>query len=296
MDLMTDVMQKRGFDTKKMPLGKLSRETLEKAHKVLLKIEEVLDKKKKGDLMELSGDFYTLVPHDFGFQKMSQFVINTKEKLKEKLETLESLGDLEFANSIISKAGDGSIVDSNYKKLNADIEPVEPGTDEYEVVQKYFDNTCDNNKITIEQLYKISRHGEEKRFDKKVGSDFLLWHGSPITNMVSILSGGLKVRCTELPWLSDRIFHADMIAKSIGYTGYYSSNNTAMVLLDRVALGKQPRYCEGGFGVWSEIPKKHTSIVLSGQHKPPESSYEKHKGITVPIGKPPKTNNVKFIL
>lgn len=85
-------------------------------------------------------------------------------------------------------------------------------------------------------LYKLERPGEEQRC-KKVGNSFLLWHGSPITNMVSITSGGLKVRCPEVPWLSDRIFHADMLAKSIGYTSHYSSNNIATVLLNRVALG-----------------------------------------------------------
>lgn len=221
MKLMSNVMQNRGFDTKKMPLGKLSKSTLKAGHDVLLKIEEVLDGKKKGDLSALSGEFYTLIPHDFGFKHMSQFVINTKDKLKEKMETLESLGDLEFTQSLLNKGG--SEVDHNYTKLNANIEPLEKGSEEYKIIEKYFENTKDNNKIALEEVYKITRKGEEKTFKEKLGNSFLLWHGSPITNMVSILSGGLKVRCKELPWLSDRIFHADMIAKSIGYTGYYAS-------------------------------------------------------------------------
>ena len=294
MKLMTDIMQKRGFDTKKLPLGKLSKATLQKGHDILMEIEAILDGTKKGDLYKLSGEFYTWIPHDFGFKQMSQFVINDKVKLKEKLETLESLGDLEIANSMLSKGG--CEVDSNYSKLSADIEPIEKGSKEYEMVEKYFKNTGDGHKLILEELYKIDRKGEDKRFKKSVGNSFLLWHGSPITNMASILSGGLKVRCSEVPWLSDRIFHADMIAKSIGYTGYYSSNNMAMALLDRVALGKKIRYCDGGCNVWSPIPKGHTSIVLPGGHAPPEKSYIDHKGMTIPIGKAEQIPGVLFEL
>ncbi len=292
MKLMSDVMQKRGFDTKKLPLGKLSKATLQAGHDVLMKIQDVLDGKKKGDLYALSGEFYTLIPHDFGFQQMSQFVINTKDKLKEKLETLESLGDLEFTNSLLAKGG--SEVEENYAKLEADIAPVEKGTEEYKLVEKYFQNTKDNNKIVLEELYRIKRKGEDKRFKKDAGNAFLLWHGSPITNMVSILSGGLKVRCKELPWLSDRIFHADMIAKSIGYTGYYASNNIAMALLDRVVLGKKIRYCDGSCHVWSPPPQGHTSIVLAGGHAPPKKSYIEKDGMTIPIGKAEQIPGVHF--
>ena len=292
MKLMSDVMLKRGFDTKKMPLGKLSKTTLEGGHKVLMQIEEVLDGKKKGDLYELSGEFYTLIPHDFGFKQMSQFVINTKDKLKEKMETLASLGDIEFTNSLLAKGGNE--VDQHYSKLNAKIVAIEKGSEEYDMIDKYLKNTCDNNKISLEEVYKIDRNGEDKQFNKSVGNNFLLWHGSPITNMVSILSGGLKTRCKELPWLSDRVFHADMIAKSIGYTGYYSSNNVAMALIDRVALGNKIKYCDNGFGVWSQIPKGSSSIVLAGKRAPSKKSYVNFKSAIVPAGKPDAKNDVSL--
>ena len=29
-------------------------------------------------MSKLSGDFYTLIPHDFGFQKMSNFILNNE--------------------------------------------------------------------------------------------------------------------------------------------------------------------------------------------------------------------------
>lgn len=50
------------------------------------KIEAVLEKKSKESLADLSSKFYTYIPHDFKMQKMSNFIIDTSEKLKEKMD------------------------------------------------------------------------------------------------------------------------------------------------------------------------------------------------------------------
>lgn len=39
-------------------------------------------------LEELSSTFYSLIPSDFGRKKMKDFIINTEDILKEKLEML----------------------------------------------------------------------------------------------------------------------------------------------------------------------------------------------------------------
>ena len=41
---------------------------IKKGYEVLKKIADVLDGKAKGDLYELSSDFFTVIPHDFGFK------------------------------------------------------------------------------------------------------------------------------------------------------------------------------------------------------------------------------------
>jgi poly [ADP-ribose] polymerase len=66
--IMNKQMAEIGYDAKKMPLGKLGKETITAGYKVLKNIENVLKKKEKGDLKDLSSEFYTLIPHDFGFR------------------------------------------------------------------------------------------------------------------------------------------------------------------------------------------------------------------------------------
>jgi poly [ADP-ribose] polymerase len=51
-------------------------------------------------LVECS-EFYTIIPHDFGFQNMYNFVIDTPQKLKSKLQMVESLGEIELATKLL---------------------------------------------------------------------------------------------------------------------------------------------------------------------------------------------------
>ena len=67
---MNNQMKEIGYDAKKMPLGKLSKSNIEKGYKILSDIAECLKKKipNKDELGRLSSDFYSFIPHDFGFQ------------------------------------------------------------------------------------------------------------------------------------------------------------------------------------------------------------------------------------
>ena len=78
-----------------MPLGKLSKETVLKGYAILSKIEKEL----KGNsnhlvLADLSGDFYTNIPHNFGMAKMANFIIDSMAKVKEKYDLITDLLDI----------------------------------------------------------------------------------------------------------------------------------------------------------------------------------------------------------
>jgi len=77
-----------GYDIKKLPLGSLASAHLLKGYHYLKEIEKVLNKKSKESLADLTSSFYTYIPHNFGFQKMAHFIIDTKEKLKEKMDLI----------------------------------------------------------------------------------------------------------------------------------------------------------------------------------------------------------------
>ena len=112
-----------------MPLGKLSKSSIEKGYEALKKLsEEVKGKGRVEKFQEYSNDFYSYIPHDFGFIKMQNFVLNTERKIKEKLEMLQSLQDIQIYTKILSEgklASDINEIDSNYLRLKTDIEPID---------------------------------------------------------------------------------------------------------------------------------------------------------------------------
>ena len=57
------------IDVNKMPLGKLGKKQIESAYKVLTEaLTEIQGDKNSTKLLDASNRFYTLIPHDFGFQ------------------------------------------------------------------------------------------------------------------------------------------------------------------------------------------------------------------------------------
>jgi poly [ADP-ribose] polymerase len=68
VEAMKRTMVEFELDLTKMPLGKLSKKQLEKAYGMLSQAQEMLDSKdvSKTKFLDISNQFYTLIPHDFG--------------------------------------------------------------------------------------------------------------------------------------------------------------------------------------------------------------------------------------
>ena len=123
MELIEQSIVKVGYNPKKLPLGKLSKDTITKGYSALKEIEKELDGETSNDkLSQLSSEFYRYIPHDFKFQNMSHFIINTKDKLKEKLDLIDSLRDIRITAEItdaVDKDKDKTHeLDLKYTKLN----------------------------------------------------------------------------------------------------------------------------------------------------------------------------------
>ena len=69
INVMNEQMAEIGYDSKKMPLGKLGKETLKQGYDILKQIEDAINNKSSSTIInDLSSKFYSLIPHDFGFQ------------------------------------------------------------------------------------------------------------------------------------------------------------------------------------------------------------------------------------
>lgn len=236
-----------GFNVKKMPLGKLSQENIKLGFSILKKLmDELKGKNNKEVITQLTDDFYSYIPHDFGFSKMKDHILDNPQIVKKKIEMLESLSEIKLATTLIDEAKDSeNELDSNYSKLKRDIIAIDKNTETFTIINDYLQTTHGKTHnsfdLVLEDLFELSSEVENVRYTKELGNKMLLWHGSRLTNYVGILSQGLRIAPPEAPvtgyMFGKGVYFADMSSKSANYCRTSPDNSTGILLLCEVALG-----------------------------------------------------------
>lgn len=296
--LINKCMTEIGYDSKKMPLGKLSIKSIDEAYGILNNLMDAIKSKKNVySIQNYSSQFYTLIPHNFGFQSMSNFVIDTEKKVQDKLDFLDTLKNMKITKNMSEVDENvGNIIEENYKKLKCEINPIKKKSNTWEVIDDYLQTSNPKGhriyEIELENAYELKREGEDERFDKyckDIGNRKLLWHGSRVTNFVGIISEGLRIAPPSAPisgyLFGKGVYFADMIAKSADYCRAETSDMTALILLCEVACGnpnkKEYFDCYSG-----NLPKgKHCTLGMGRNHPDPKNEVILD-GVSVPMGPP----------
>mmetsp|Transcript_9337 Transcript_9337/g.22090 ORF Transcript_9337/g.22090 Transcript_9337/m.22090 type:complete len:1025 (-) Transcript_9337:206-3280(-) len=309
VEVMKKSMMEMEIDLDKMPLGQLSRKQIQRGYDVLTEIQDILQDEsldafdRKQQILGKSNKFYTIVPQNFGSGGMSDIhLIDDAEKLKSKIEMVESLLELEIAVSMSKQESttEESVLDTNYKKLNTDLKPIKKGSDTWKMIEEYIKNTHakthSHYSLKLVDAFDCAREGEDKRFKKfeKNHNRQLLWHGSRITNWVGILSQGLRIAPPEAPvtgyMFGKGVYFADMVSKSANYCFASASNPEGLLLLSEVALGDLHELNAANSSLPKGIPKDKLSVKGYGKTAPdPGGSRTMDDGVVVPMGKSTET-------
>lgn len=125
--MMEKTMTDAGYDIKKLPLGNLSDKTVNEGYLVLGKLSDIFNKISKGkstldkemtEVKKLSSEFYTYIPHNFGFQKMENFILKTDEMVKQKLELINNLVEINTAINLQKKNKKAGVVTASKLEPN----------------------------------------------------------------------------------------------------------------------------------------------------------------------------------
>uniref|UniRef100_A0A7R8Z663 Poly [ADP-ribose] polymerase n=1 Tax=Timema douglasi TaxID=61478 RepID=A0A7R8Z663_TIMDO len=298
INTMKKVMIEFELDMEKMPLGKLSKRQIQQAFAVLSELQNLVQTKGSDTmLLDASNRFYTLIPHDFGIENPP--IIKTEDVIKQKVNMVESLLEMEIAYSMLkSSGGEGdenvNPVDAHYLKLNTHIEVLERDSEEFKLLQQYVQNTHAEThasySLQILEVFKVKRQGEDKRYKpfKKLNNRKLLWHGSRFTNFVGILSQGLRIAPPEAPstgyMFGKGIYFADMVSKSANYCCTSKQNPIGLMLLCEVALGNM--YERDRADYIEKLPAGKHSVKGLGMSQPdPKMAVIRPDGVEVPLGK-----------
>lgn len=302
VDMMKQQMMEIGYNADKLPLGKLSKSTILKGYEVLKRISIAIECQNRNDIRHLSSEFYTVIPHDFGFKKMYDFVIDTPLKLKRKVEMVEALGEIELATKLLKDdiVEDEDPFYSHYQRLNCNILPLDEDSEDIALVKCYLMNTHakSHSSYTLEVLhvFKVSRNGEYDRFEKfsSVNNRMLLWHGSRLTNWTGILSQGLRIAPPEAPvtgyMFGKGVYFADMVSKSANYCYPSSKSPLGVLLLCEVALGEMVELEEADYNA-DKLPDGKLSTKGAGATAPdPSKCHILPDGLIIPLGTPKQSN------
>ncbi|PGH23442.1 hypothetical protein AJ80_02552 [Polytolypa hystricis UAMH7299] len=258
-------MASMSYDANKLPLGKLSKRTLQSGFQLLKDLAELvatpsISNQKYGYSFHqaaeyLSNQYFTIIPHAFGRSRPP--VISSQDLIKREVDLLETLTDMEIANEILNQAkaseetSDVHPLDRQYAGLCLnEMTPLDSKSTEFEELSMYLSKSRGQThsfKYKVQHIFRIERDGENDRFAQspfanlKNSNRRLLWHGSRTTNFGGILSQGLRIAPPEAPvsgyMFGKGVYFADISSKSAGYCWSHSSNNLALLLLCDVELG-----------------------------------------------------------
>ncbi|KAG6785819.1 hypothetical protein NC652_005430 [Populus alba x Populus x berolinensis] len=280
-----------------MPLGKLSKNNIQKGFEALTEIQNLLSSNahdpsiKESLIIDASNRFFTVIP------SFHPHAIRDEDDFKSKVKMLDALQDIEIASRLVGFDVDSDdSLDDKYKKLHCDICPLPHDSEDYQLIKKYLLTTHAPThtdwSLELEEVFLLERRGEFDRFApyrETLKNRMLLWHGSRLTNFVGILSQGLRIAPPEAPttgyMFGKGVYFADLVSKSAQYCFTDKKNPVGLMLLSEVALGE---VYELKKATYMEKPPegKHSTKGL-GKKVPEESGYEKWRNdVIVPCGKP----------
>ncbi|XP_067939303.1 poly [ADP-ribose] polymerase 1-like [Watersipora subatra] len=295
IESMKKAMLEFEIDMKKMPLGKISKKNLTQAYQILTNCHKLLEEKASpARVLDMSNQFFTLIPHDFGMKKPP--VLNTTELINAKVEMLDNLKEIECAYNLLksSAGGEGKDpIDAHYESLKTKIEHVDRESEDFDLINKYTKNTHAKTHsgytLDVDEVFTIKRAGEKAGYSpfRDLPNRKLLWHGSRLTNFAGILSQGLRIAPPEAPvtgyMFGKGIYFADMVSKSANYCYANHSNPYGLLLLCEVALGNMHEL--GHAEYVTKLPKGKHSVKGCGRTEPdPNTFHDTKDGVRIPLG------------
>lgn len=285
-------------DLKQMPLGKIDSNQIYAAMRVLEAIANMITNNgTHGRLIHASNEFYTLIPHGFSVKRPP--IIDSIDMVKAKNEMLESLLNMSAIYGFLEGENGEKInpMDSCFQKLKTKIIPIDKTAIEFKEISEIVRNThgATHNLYTLEvvDVFKLKRSREDvrSRAYKQLENHQMLWHGSRVTNFVSILSKGLRIAPKEAPttgfMFGKGIYFADIVSKSANYCYPTYGDNVGLLLLCDVALGKTQHK---GYAIDTrDLPNEiEQSVKGCGLMYPTE--YSQLDGVKIAVGGIQKAN------
>ena len=307
VNMMQNALVSLDIDTKKMPLGKIKQSQLDKAGELLDKMQPLIADltAKKGNvddlanqLVKMSSEYYTYLPMAFGRKKPP--VINSDEMMQKYKDTINELKNMVITVQITENVKSGeNPIDSIYNGMNTKINALDRNSQMWKHIEDYVNNTHGSThayKLEILDIFEIEQNNKRQKYEeycKNINNRTLLFHGSGMSNWVSIMKNDLLLNPHSVnknvvitgKMFSDGLYFANAITKSFGYARSETSGGVGCLAIAEIALGNVSKRIQADYYITKDTLKKsgHDSVQGIGKNTP-ESSVECN-GLIIPNGK-----------
>lgn len=245
----------------KTPLGIVTKQSIDDARAFLTKLSQHVQRQDftSDEVKKLLGEYLMLIPQKVGRKLLVEDVLPDSDAIDRQSSLLD---DLEA--SIDQLAQLRSKQSSNDKKskddeveipniFNCEMNIVED-QDVIDSIVKFYESTRQSKHASysfkVKRVYEVVIDKVKEAFEKEgkaYGNVKFLWHGTRVSNILSILKGGLIIPPSNAGFCSGRMFgdgvyYSDQSTKSLNYAcGYWGGSyekNCFMFLAD-VAMGKE---------------------------------------------------------
>lgn len=283
-----------GGGSDKAPLGKINSKQIDKAYVVLQNILKAIGKNL--DLEDLSSEFYTLIPISCG--RFKPPTIDTKELVAKNLNLLNELSQMAIGTTTITRMAKTSMFTELYDEIKTEIVPLNPNGEMFQILATYLKNSMSpvhNFHYDIIDILQFTRQDEidsYEKFSKNIHNKTLLFHGTRVCNIISILKQGLIVDPSKLginvqitgKMFGLGIYCANSASKSLQYCAFETSDRIACLFVLEVALGNMLEKTSADVCITAKnLPKSYHSVWGKGR-----SSYTEFDdyddGTRIPAG------------
>lgn len=244
----------------KTPLGIVSSDSILKARSLLTNISEFITKSdyESTEVKSYVSDYLMIIPQNVGMKLKIQYLFPDVEALRKQNDILDSLdASLKMVLSSPKTINENKIIEEAPKIFQVSLEKVTDGSILKRLddkVRSTMQSMHNCHHLKLKNVYELEIHKMKEDFEKygkPIGNVMELFHGSRMSNILSVLSVGMKMPSKSSSNVTGRMFSgypgkeglyfSDQSSKSLQYSfGTWAgqrNNNCFMFIVD-VAMGK----------------------------------------------------------
>lgn len=232
------------------PLGVVTMDGLTDARNLLAQIAPVVRAKQFGETADsLLSKYLRIIPQNIGMKRFSmQSIIPDDNALQKQNDLIDSLESSYQAMQAPAASTGQSKAQEQVFKVDLDIMSDDK---ERQRLINFFERSKKSmhhyNDVRVKEIYTVCIHDMHNAFDRKLGRNQEVFHGTSQANCLSILKSGLKVSPPSTAAIAGKMFGNGVYgainsSKSLGYTfgrwGQGGTGDAGWLFICDFAMGK----------------------------------------------------------